>query len=144
MPKYRGGGLHPKPHMLPTPGALPCPVAADTCISRPAYGTAVEEEGLSGFCSGGALAAAVAPHLVAWAGVLDVQRCTSRPCSGLLHFQPSRPKGFETWKMKTKEMYLPTEGPSAQPIHCPFPLTFEYKSFFFFPFFFFTLSFLTN
>lgn len=30
MPKSRGGGLHPKPHMLPTPWALPCPVAGGT------------------------------------------------------------------------------------------------------------------
>lgn len=105
----------------------------DTCILLPAHGTDVEEGEHTGLLSGGALAAAVASHSVAWAGVLDVQRCTLHPCLGLLHFQPSSPKGSLTGKMKTKEMSLPTEGPSAQlqPKHCPFPLTFEYKLFFF-------------
>lgn len=89
----------------PMSTAMPCGWSnPDTCISLPAHGTAVEEEGHSGFFSGGALAAAVAPRLAAWVRVLDVQRCPSHPCSGLLHFQPSGPKGFETEKMKTKDM----------------------------------------
>lgn len=105
----------------------------DTCSLLPAHGTDVEEEEHTEFFSGAALAATMAPCLVAWAGVLDVH-----PCSGLLHFQPTfGPKGFERGKLKTKEMSLPIEGPSAQlqPKHCPFPLTFEYKSFLFFFFF---------
>lgn len=78
----------------------------DTCISLPAHGTNVEEEEDREFFSGNALAAAMAPCLVAWARVLDMH-----PLFRTLHFHPSGPKGFETWKLKKKEMSVPQKVP---------------------------------
>lgn len=78
----------------------------DTCISLPAHGTNVEEEEDREFFSGNALAAAMAPCLVSWARVLDMH-----PLFRTLHFHPSGPKGFETWKLKKKEMSVPQKVP---------------------------------